>query len=111
MPIIIEATYSKQLGLSNHGSHSYVVSIRTELTDILRNFTTRSAGSDVAVVYTTGHGVEVEGVVYLLPGDYPVSERNAALRQRAIRLSQLATAARGKTANLVFYGGCRDNPF
>ena len=34
MPIIIEATYSKQIGLPNHGSHSYVVSIRTELTDI-----------------------------------------------------------------------------
>ena len=34
MPIILEATYSKKLGLPNHGSHSYVVSLRTELTDI-----------------------------------------------------------------------------
>ena len=34
MPIILEATYSKKLGLPNHGSHSYVVSVRTELTDI-----------------------------------------------------------------------------
>src|ERR1041385_2035953 len=34
MPIILEATYSKQLAVPNHGSHSYVLSLRTELTDI-----------------------------------------------------------------------------
>jgi hypothetical protein len=34
MPIILEATYSKKLGFANHGSHSYVLSLRTELTDI-----------------------------------------------------------------------------
>lgn len=34
MPIILEATYSKKLGLPNHGSHSYVVSVRTDLADI-----------------------------------------------------------------------------
>jgi len=34
MPIILEATYRKNLGLPNHGSHSYVLCLRTELTDI-----------------------------------------------------------------------------
>ena len=34
MAIILEAAYSKKLGLPNYSSHSYVVSIRTELTDI-----------------------------------------------------------------------------
>ena len=34
MAIILEAAYSKKLGLPNFSSHSYVVSIRTELTDI-----------------------------------------------------------------------------
>ena len=34
MAIILEAAYSKKLGLPNYSSHSYVVSIRTELTDL-----------------------------------------------------------------------------
>ena len=34
MAIILEAAYSKKLGLPNFSSHSYVVSIRTELADI-----------------------------------------------------------------------------
>ena len=34
MAIIFEAAYSKKLGLPNFSSHSYVVSIRTELADI-----------------------------------------------------------------------------
>jgi hypothetical protein len=34
MAIVFEAAYSKKLGLPNYSSHSYVVSIRTELTDI-----------------------------------------------------------------------------
>jgi hypothetical protein len=34
MPIILEATYSKKLGLPNYSSHSYVVSLQTEITDL-----------------------------------------------------------------------------
>ena len=34
MAIILEAAYSKKLGLPNFSSHSYVVSIRTELADL-----------------------------------------------------------------------------
>ncbi len=34
MAIILEAAYSKKLGLPNYSSHSFVVSIRTELSDL-----------------------------------------------------------------------------
>ena len=34
MAVILEAAYSKKLGLPNYSSHSYVVSIRTELADL-----------------------------------------------------------------------------
>lgn len=34
MAIILEAAYSKKLGLPNYSSHYYVVSIRTELSDL-----------------------------------------------------------------------------
>src|ERR1700730_4661712 len=57
----------------------------TELDDILLKFSERSAVADFAIVYTTGHGVEVDGVVFLLPGDYPISEQNRSLGEKAIR--------------------------
>ena len=34
MAITLETTYSKKLGLPNYSSHCYVVSLRTELTDL-----------------------------------------------------------------------------
>ena len=34
MPIIIEANYSKKLGLPGYSSHQYMLTLRTELTDL-----------------------------------------------------------------------------
>ncbi|MBS0241505.1 MAG: caspase family protein [Proteobacteria bacterium] len=76
----------------------------------LAEFSTRSAGADVAAVYATGHGVEVDGTQYMLAGDFPVAEGTAALKSHALTLADLAAAARAKRVNLVFWGGCRDNP-
>jgi Caspase domain len=81
----------------------------TQLT--LSAFARQSADDDVAVIYATGHGVEVDGTVYLLPGDYPVQSRNSALNDRGLRLSSIAASVRARRASVVFYGGCRDNPF
>jgi hypothetical protein len=62
------------------------------------------------MIYTTGHGVEVKGQIYVLPENYPLKERNAALKDRALALSEIARAAQAREANLVFYGGCWDDP-
>ena len=74
-------------------------------------FGARSKNHDAAVIYTTGHGLEVGGTVFLVPGDYPIGERNTALASHALPLPEIAEAAQAKEINLVFYGGCRDNPF
>ncbi len=83
---------------------------RDGVTRKLAAFAEASRSKDTAVIYTTGHGVEVGGTVYLIPGDYPIAERNRALAGRAIALPRIAEAAQARTVNLVFYGGCRDNP-
>lgn len=77
----------------------------------LAEFQKRSRGAGVAVIYTTGHGVEVGGAVHLLMGNFPVPKGAAALSTHAIRLTEVAKAAEATRANFVFYGGCRDNPF
>ena len=78
--------------------------------ETLARFAAKSAGYDAAVIYTTGHGVDVGGSVYLLPGDYPIAQRNGALPGSALRLSEISEGLRAKRVNLLFWGGCRDNP-
>jgi hypothetical protein len=84
---------------------------QSKLNTIVHEFSERSKTSDIAVLYTTGHGVEVDGTIYLLPGDYPLIYGMYELNERAIRLTSIGEAASASKANLVFYGGCRNNPF
>ena len=42
---------------------------RAPLTAALRAFTRRSAGADVSLVFYAGHGIEMDGVNYLVPLD------------------------------------------
>lgn len=76
----------------------------------LSQFAKRSAAADIAILYTTGHGVEVDGNVHLLLGDYPVAQGSSALARHGVRLAEIAASVKARRANLVLYGGCRDNP-
>ena len=78
---------------------------------ILKEFAKRSAASDIAVLYTTGHGAEVNGGVYLIPGDYPLLQLGPFVEERAVPLARLGASLHARRANLIFYGGCRNNPF
>jgi hypothetical protein len=82
---------------------------RAALTQAIAAFGRTAARHDAAVIYCTGHGVESEGRVYLLPGDYPV-ERGfspARLRASAVPVPRIAAACRAPAINLVFFAGCR----
>jgi len=78
---------------------------------ILKDFAERSATSDIAVLYTTGHGAEVDGAVYFLPGDYPLLQPRPFVKKRAVPLAKLGSSLHARRANLILYGGCRTNPF
>jgi hypothetical protein len=71
---------------------------------IMRLFADLATRSDVAVLYVTGHGFEVSGATYLLPG------YSRSYLDRTVQLSTLASVLRARRVNLVFYGGCRNGP-
>jgi hypothetical protein len=98
----------EQLGF---GVESVLDPTRAELEARLSEFARRSAASQVALLYVTGHGIETDHKVYLLERDYPVKRGLAALDERAISLTRLGEALQAADINLVFYAGCRDNPF
>jgi Caspase domain len=83
------------------------ISFQKELT----NFAATSRSADAAIIYTTGHGVEIDNNVKLILGDFASHEGKGGLANHSVDLSTIASSSQARKFNLVFYGGCRSNPF
>ncbi|MCO6186633.1 caspase family protein [Rhizobium sp. L1K21] len=77
----------------------------------LRDFEDLADGAEVALVYYSGHGMEMNGRNYLIPVDATLkSDRDVA--DETLVLSRLERALNGATRlKLVILDACRDNPF
>ncbi|MDX2064416.1 MAG: caspase family protein, partial [Fimbriimonadaceae bacterium] len=85
---------------------------RDEMLRAIAEFRSRSAGADVAVFFYSGHGVQNDGVNYLVPiGAKPQSESDYEFEcvefPRVLRVFD----ANNAKVNLAFLDACRDNPF
>jgi hypothetical protein len=78
----------------------------------LAQFTQRSAGSDIALFYFAGHGIQINGENYFLPVTAKASTTDAVLKQ-SLALNdvrrRLGEASPGLT--IFILDACRDNPF
>jgi uncharacterized caspase-like protein len=82
-----------------------------ELRRALRDFTDQVHDADIAVVYYAGHGMEVNGINYLIPVDAKL-ERDIDIEDEAVSLDRvLRTIEEAKRLRLVILDACRDNPF
>jgi tetratricopeptide (TPR) repeat protein len=81
------------------------------LREALRKFADDARNADWALVYYAGHGVELNGVDYLVPIDAKLtSERELAAQ--SIPLADVTAAIAGaRKLKLVLIDACRDNPF
>ena len=82
---------------------------RVELNDALRAFTRQSAGADVSLVFYAGHGIEMDGVNYLVPVDARL-ERDTDVRFEAVELDYVLAATVGAGLRVVILDACRNNP-
>ena len=82
---------------------------RVELTAALRAFTRRSAGADVSLVFYAGHGIEMDGVNYLVPVDARL-ERDVDVRFEAVTVDDLLVSTSGASLRLLILDACRNNP-
>ena len=82
---------------------------RVELTEALRAFTRRSAGADVSLVFYAGHGIEMDGVNYLVPVDARL-ERDVDVRFETITVDDLLVSTTGASLRLLILDACRNNP-
>jgi uncharacterized caspase-like protein len=82
-----------------------------ELRRALRDFADRARDADIAVVYYAGHGMEVNGINYLIPVDAKL-ERDTDVYDEAVSLDRVLVAIEpAKQLRLVILDACRDNPF
>jgi uncharacterized caspase-like protein len=77
----------------------------------VRDFLTSASNADIAVVYYSGHGLEVSGTNYLIPVDAKLSSA-FDVDDEAVPLDRvlLATAS-AKKLSLIILDACRENPF
>lgn len=77
----------------------------------LGDFARLADGSDWAMIYYAGHGIEIERANWLVPVDATLkSDRD--VRFQAVSLDQaLAAVEGGKRLRMVVLDACRDNPF
>ena len=84
---------------------------RDKMIEALRSFAAAADRADWAVVYYAGHGIEVNGVNYLIPVDAKLASDRDVLFE-AMPLDQVMAAIDGaKKLKLVVLDACRDNPF
>ncbi|MBV8793809.1 MAG: caspase family protein [Hyphomicrobiales bacterium] len=77
----------------------------------VREFVDRAANADVAVVYYSGHGLEIGGVNYLIPVDAKLMSV-LDMEDEAVSLDRvLAAAGHVKKLSLIILDACRENPF
>jgi Caspase domain len=83
----------------------------SEMRRRLRAFGDQVRHADVAVVFYAGHGIEVDGINYLIPIDAAL-ERDIDVYDEAFSLDRvLVTIEPAKRLRLVILDACRDNPF
>jgi len=67
--------------------------------------------ADIAIVFYAGHGIEVDGINYLIPIDAALA-RDFDVEDEAISLDRVLKAIDGaRRLRLVILDACRDNPF
>ncbi len=77
----------------------------------VRDFLASAGNADIAVVYYSGHGLEVSGENYLIPIDAKLSsafdvDDEAVPLERVLRATEPA-----KKLSLIILDACRENPF
>jgi uncharacterized caspase-like protein len=81
-----------------------------DLRRAVREFSEKAQDADIAVVYYAGHGIEVDGLNYLVPADAKLA-RDFDVDDEAVSLDRVLRALDPvKHLRLVILDACRDNP-
>jgi tetratricopeptide (TPR) repeat protein len=84
---------------------------RDQLVQALRAFEEEVEAADWAMIYFAGHGIEINGINYLVPVDARL-KADRDVQDEAVPLDRvLSSIENAKKLRLVVLDACRDNPF
>jgi len=88
------------------------IATKREFKDAIFEFTGKINPRTVALFYFAGHGVQVDGVNYLIPVGAQLRTRSD-IEDESIQVNYLMSEleARQAVLNIFFMDACRDNPF
>jgi hypothetical protein len=100
----------KALGFTLVGDRAYRNLDKASMDRAVRDFAQAMVGADIGLFFYAGHGMQVNGVNYLVPTDAQLSNASA-LDFEMVRLDvvQRQMEREAKT-NVLFLDACRDNP-
>lgn len=82
---------------------------RAGMDEALGAFARRSVGAAAALIFYAGHGMEVDGVNYLVPVDARL-ESDTDVEYETVDLDRVLRATEGAGLRMVILDACRDNP-
>lgn len=84
---------------------------REAMTKAVREFSSRLRGTEVALFFYAGHGMQMSGENYLLPVDADI-QTPADVRFNTVNLTDIQQEMEGSgRANIIILDACRNNPF
>lgn len=82
---------------------------RNQIVEALSASLSRAEKADVNLLYYAGHGVQINGVNYLVPTDVSLTNTET-LQFSAVKISEIIDNFMPAKTRLVFLDACRDNP-
>ncbi len=90
------------------------VTLKVDLThsgfeSTLKNFKYKASGSDIALLYYAGHGMEIDGFNYLIPTDAPIDD-DEQLKYKSVNANFALDVISGAKKKIIILDACRNNP-
>ena len=105
---LIADIFSTKLGIRIHGGQPLTDLTAGQMDDALHAFAAKLGPETEAYLYFSGHGVQADGVNYLLPVDYSAKYK-VQLKRQAISLDDVLAVLEGSKAKLrvIILDSCR----
>lgn len=82
-----------------------------KMSDSVENFANGLQAGDTALIFYSGHGMQVNGENYLIPIDFRLSSANDVRQAYSLSLLLHKLIEHGATTQIIILDACRDNPF
>ncbi|MBU3603264.1 caspase family protein [Polynucleobacter sp. AP-Kaivos-20-H2] len=83
---------------------------RKSLISALTKYQTESSKYDINILYYAGHGIQLNGINYIIPVDMSLAPNGANVEFDAIPVNSIVEKYMQANTKLVFLDACRDNP-